>query len=203
MIVMWITWLLYNPWLSSSWVTLSLKCRPTLVKPTTCETCFFSAPFNSSFSVESIYWLPIGYRSILLKPISFLFLGLCFWVRSPWDCFFLHRLNPSSPALVPHFEIPFSCPSSPSDSFTLPWGNSSIMAGCLTGRGLMTGALYWHDCHTLKMWSQSTFLKPVKLLQELLFKPHAELVFCICKCFRQKQKQHVHANKSCEGWKSA
>lgn len=42
-------------------------------------------------------------------------------------------------------KIPPSCARSPNDSSTLPRGNSSILAGCLTGRGLMTGAPYWPE----------------------------------------------------------
>lgn len=46
----------------------------------------FSLPFSQC---EALHWVSspfTGCRSILLKPISFLFFGLCFWVRSPQDC---------------------------------------------------------------------------------------------------------------------
>lgn len=147
--------------------------------------------FSSTLSFKSIYWLPIGCRSILLKPISFMFLGLCFSVTSPQDCFpltdWLEQAGTGS-----MFKIPLSCPSSANDSSTLPRGNSSIMAGCLTGRGLMTGALYWPGCHTLKIWSQPSFLKPVQLLPRCSF---WNSVFNVprFKCSRHR-KQHVHAN---------
>lgn len=51
----------------------------------------------------------------------------------------------------------FRAPPAPVTAPPFPRGDSSIMAGCLTGRGLMTGALYWPNCHTLKIWSQSSF----------------------------------------------
>lgn len=71
--------------------------------------------FSSSLSFKSIYWLPIGCRSILLKPISFLFLGLWFWVRShqllsscrlTWACQdWFHAQNPSFLCLQPQWQL--------------------------------------------------------------------------------------------------
>lgn len=141
------------------------------------QILFFFLVFSSSLSLQCIYWLPIGCRYVLLKRMHFLFRGLCFWLRSHQDRFPLadcieHARTGSM------LKIPLSCPSSPNDSSTLPRGNSSIMAGCLTGRGLMTGALYWPDCHTLKIWSQSSFFKTCQtIIDKLLFAQRVELAF--------------------------
>ena len=58
-------------WSGSSSVPLCQKRRAY-----NCESGF--SVFSISLCFKSIYWLPIGCRSILLKPISFLFLGLLF-----------------------------------------------------------------------------------------------------------------------------
>ena len=171
------------------WAPLCVRrAESTFVSQRTCESwfqVFFFLVFSSSLSFKSIYWLPIGCRSILLKPISFLFLGLCFWVRSPQDCFpFTDWLEHTRIGSL--LKIPLPCPSSPNDSSTLPRGNSSIMAGCLTGRGLMTGALYWPDCHTLKIWSQSPFLKTCQMItKKFLFAQRVEHFLFLFKVLRR------------------
>lgn len=118
---------------------------------------FLFSLFSSSLSFKCIYWLPIGCRSILLKPINFLCLGLLFLDQKSPRLLSPRQIDSSTPGLVPRSESLFPAPPASNDSSALPGGNSSIMAGCLTGRSLMTGALYWPDCHTLKIWSQSSF----------------------------------------------
>lgn len=151
------------------WQTPSLSekaesyCKPKDISvPRLIFFFFLFSLFSSSLSFKCIYWLPIGCRSILLKPINFLCLGLLFLDQKSPRLLSPRQIDSSTPGLVPRSESLFPAPPASNDSSALPGGNSSIMAGCLTGRSLMTGALYWPDCHTLKIRSQSSFWKKKK-----------------------------------------
>lgn len=65
-----------------------------------------------------------------VKCFAVLLVGL--WHRSLWLADQLERARTRSVLKIPP----------PSDSAALPRGNSSILAGCWSGRGVMTGAPY-------------------------------------------------------------